>query len=167
MYKSKLLILSLVDPFVHLFQKWKELQGLPQGCILFRVYCSVDFESLPMPDLKKASKNRNGNPFPFFGPSSPFSPSSLFPRPFLLFFPLLPGGGYGNTLYNPVLMSRLCAANEVRRTVSAYSKLLASFYRDTIMTSTERFLHSGESCMNRGKVHSKSELWVWQRHSGS
>ena len=64
------------------------------------VYCSIDFESLPMPDLKKLSKIVLCFPFPFFSPSylyflsfflsSSFSPFSPSISPLFLPFSLFP-----------------------------------------------------------------------------
>ena len=51
------------------------------------VYCSIDFESLPMPDLKKLSKIVLCFPFPFFSPSYLYFLSFFCPLPFLRFPP--------------------------------------------------------------------------------
>ena len=52
------------------------------------VYCSIDFESLPMPDLKKLSKIVLCFPFPFFSPSYLYFLSFFFVLFLFSVFPL-------------------------------------------------------------------------------
>ena len=83
-----------------------------QGCILY-IYCSIDFESLPMPDFKKLPKIVTAKlyffafHFTFFAHHTTiFCPYVffffIFSFPFLPFssFPLLLSPEYG-TFYNP------------------------------------------------------------------